>query len=159
MGVIKLSPQSLYIAAHRELVYQMVTAIGKGKLPGSSMSSKLISKNEDTIVAEFYTKVGLVTVTTREEMKLEKPERIRYRWLKGPVKHVREEIVFNETDNGGCELAHSGEFDLKIPLLGWLVGRLYIKRQFEKIVIDHMVEIKEAAEARAARSHLYPRPT
>ncbi|MFQ5934600.1 MAG: type II toxin-antitoxin system RatA family toxin [Dehalococcoidia bacterium] len=158
MGVIKLSPQCVSIKAHRELVYQMVTAIGRGRLPGSNMSSRLISRNGNTLIAEFYTRVGPVTVTTLEELTLEPPEKIKYRWLKGPVKYVREEFLFREADNGGSELAYSGEFDLKIPIFGWLVGRLFIKPRFERLVVEHMEEIREAAEARAARSHLYPRP-
>ena len=160
MGKIKLASQNLSIKAHRELVYQLITAIGRGKLPGSNaMSSKLISKDENKIVAQFYTKTRLYTVTTVEEMTLYPPERIAYRWLKGPIKYVAEEFLLRETENGGSELVYNGEFDLKIPIWGWLFGHLWVKRRFEKVVLEHMEEIKEASEARAARSHLYPQPT
>lgn len=159
MGKIVLTPRTVPVKAHRELVYQMVSTIGRGKLPGSStMSSKLISRNGDTLIAEFYTKVGRLTVTTLEEVKLKPPERVSYRWLKGPVRYVSEEFIFREVDGGGTELSYTGEFDLKIPIFGSIVGRLFIKPRFERLVAEHMEEIKEAAEARAARSHVFPRP-
>ena len=159
MGKITLTPQTLVIKAHRELVFQMMSTIGKGKLPGSAaMSSKLISRNGDTIIAEFYTREGCKTYTTLEEIVLYKPERITYRWLKGPIKYVSEDFRFLETNDGGSVLAYRGEFDMKIPFFGWLIGRFYIKAKFERVVLEHMEEIKGAAEARAARSHLFPRP-
>ncbi|MEE9247328.1 MAG: hypothetical protein V3U79_01350 [Dehalococcoidia bacterium] len=158
-GKITLTPQTLVIKAHRELVFQMMSTIGKGKLPGSAaMSSKLISRNGNTIIAEFYTREGHKTYTTLEEIVLYKPERITYRWLKGPIKYVSEDFRFLETEDGGSVLAYRGEFDMKIPIFGWLIGRFYIKSKFERVVLEHMEEIKSAAEARAARSHLFPRP-
>ncbi len=160
MGKIKLTCQTLPIRAHRELVYQLITTIGRGKLAGSKdVSSRIISKDGDKIVAEFYTKTRWYTVTTVEEMTLYPPERIAYRWLKGPIKYVVEEFVLREAQNGGSELVHNGEFELKMPVLGWIFGRLWVKPRFEKVVIGHMEEIKEAAEARASRSHVYPQPT
>ncbi|MEE9199228.1 MAG: SRPBCC family protein [Dehalococcoidia bacterium] len=158
MGVIKLTPQSLFVKAHRDMLYQMVSAIGRGRLPGpSTMSSKLVSKEGNTLVAEFYTKVGRKTVTTLEEVTLYPSERISYRWLRGPVKYVYEEFLFREAD-GGVELAHWGEFDLKIPIFGWFIGRFYVKPRFERVVLEHMEELKQAAEARAARSHVFKVP-
>ena len=158
--MVKLTPQRLFVKAHRELLYQMVSAIGRGRLPGSStMSSKLVSRDGDTLVAEFYTKVGKSMVTTLEEVTLYPPERISYRWIKGQVKCVYEEfLLFREVD-GGAELVHCGEFDLKIPIFGGLIGRLFVKPRFERVVLEHMEELKEAAEARAARSHVFKRPT
>ena len=159
MGVIKLTPQTLTIKAHRELVYQMVSAIGRGALPGSStMSSKLITRDGNKLVAEFYTKAGRSTVTTLEEVNLFPPERVTYRWLRGPIRYVSEEFVFRELEGGRSELSYKGEFDLKIPILGWFIGHLYVKPRFERVVLEHMEEIKVAAEARATRSHIFPQP-
>jgi ribosome-associated toxin RatA of RatAB toxin-antitoxin module len=159
MGKITLIPQTLVIKAHRDLVFQMMSTIGKGKLPVSAaMTSRLISRNGDTIIAEFYTREGRKTYTTLEEIVLYKPERIAYRWLKGPIKYVSEDFRFLETNDGESVLAYRGEFDMKIPIFGWLIGRLYIKSRFERVVLEHMEEIKSAAEARAAHSHLFPHP-
>lgn len=155
---VKLTPQRLFIKAHKELVFQMVSAIGKGKMPGSSaISSKVISRDGNVIVAEFVTKAGKRTVTTLEEVTLYPTDRITYRHLQGPIHYVSEEFTFNEVD-GDMELAYKGEFDLNIPILGWFIGRFYVKPMFDRLIKEHMEEIKEAAEARAARSHMYRRP-
>jgi hypothetical protein len=42
--------------------------------------------------------------------------------------------------------------------VGDVVGRNVTKRWFERVMRKHMREMKEAIEARAARSHVFKRP-
>ena len=129
---IQLSPHKVLIEAPRAMVYQKMIAFGKGRLQGdNNESSNVISRDGDTLVAEFKTKAGPFSYTTVEEITLEKDRRITFKHLKGPLAYAWEEFVFNEVENGDTELVHNGEFIWKrIPLLGRLGGRLYTKPVF-----------------------------
>ncbi len=155
---IQLKSHTVLIDAPREMVYQKMTAFGRGRLQGdNNESSKVISRDGDTLVAEFKTKAGFFSYTTLEEITLEDGRRITFRHLKGPLAYAWEEFVFNDVE-GRTELVHNGEFIWKrIPLLGWLAGKLYTKRVFERTIEKHMQQIKVTCNARAARSHVFPR--
>ena len=155
---IKLKTHKVIIKAPRELVYQKMSSIGRGRLKGdSSESSRIISRDGNNIVAEFRTRSGLFTYTTIEQVTVEPPERITFVHLKGPLQYAQEEFLFSDVD-GDTVLVHSGEFTWhRFPLIGWLVGRLYVKPMFERVLQKHMHQIKIACEARAARSHVFRR--
>ena len=155
---IRLKTHRVLIKAPRELVYQKMSSIGQGRLKGdSSESSRVISRDGNNIVAEFRTRSGLFTYTTIEQVTLEPPGRITFVHLKSPLQYAQEEFLFNDVDSG-TEMVHSGEFTWhRFPLIGWLVGRLYVKPMFERVLQKHMHQIKIACEARAARSHVFPR--
>ena len=40
-----------------------------------------------------------------------------------------------------------------------MIGPLYVKPIIDRLELEHIEELKGAAEARAARSRKYPRPT
>ena len=156
---IQLKSHRVSIEAPRELVYQLMTAFGRGRLKGdNSESSRVISRDGDSIVAEFKARSGRFTYTTVERVVLEPPTRITFEHIKGPMAYAREEFVLDEAD-GRTELTHRGEFIWsRIPLVGWLGGLFYVKLAFERILEKHMERIKEASEAseaRAARSHVF----
>ena len=153
---LQLSTHCVFIKAPRQMVFEMLTAFGKGRLAGNNAeSSKVILRNGNDIIAEFRTKAGLRTYVTLEQVTLDPPERIAFKHLNGPLVCVEEEFLLKEVD-GGTELVHQGEFEWKrIPILGYLVGRLYVKWMFERLMVKHMEELKQGIEARAARSHVY----
>ena len=155
---IQLESHRVLIDAPKEMVYQKMTAFGRGRLQGDkSESSKVISRDGDTLVAEFTTRAGPFSYTTLEEITLENGKRITFRHLKGPLAYAWEEFVFNDFD-GKTELVHNGEFIWKrIPLLGWLAGKLYTKPVFERTIAKHMQQIKITCDARDARSHVFRR--
>ncbi len=142
--------------APRQMVFEMMTAFGKGRLQGKNEeSAKVICQDGNGMIVEFRTKSGSRTYTTLEQVTLDPPESIGFYHLKGPLDYVKERFILKEVE-GGTELTHEGEFEWKsIPILGPLVGHLYVKRAFEKLMVRHMEELKQAIEARAARSHVY----
>ena len=156
---IRLQSHKVVIQAPMAMVYQKMSSFGKGRLQGdNNESSEVISRDGDTLVAEFKTKAGPFSYTTVEEITLEKDRRITFKHLKGPLAYASEEFVFSESETGDTELVHNGEFIWKrIPLLGRLGGRLYTKPVFEKTIAKHMQQIKEGCEVRAARSHVFRR--
>ncbi len=155
---IKLKSHRIFINAPRELVYQTLSAFGRGKVKfDNNESSRVICRDGDTIIAEFVTKAGPFRYKSIEKVTLEKPERIAFEHLSGPLAYVQEEFVFNDLD-GNTELIHNGEFIWKrIPFFGRLGGLLYTKRAFESVIEEHMEQMKQATEARAARSHVFRR--
>ena len=153
---VRLKTHKVLIRAPRELVYQKKSAFGSGRLNGeSSESSRVVSRSDDKIIAEFKTRAGPFTITTLEEVTLEPPERITFRHLRGPLHYAREEFAIHDVD-AGTELTHDGEFVWsRLPVLGWLAGRLLIEPAFERIIEDHVEMIRVACEARAKRSHVF----
>ena len=155
---VRLAPHKVTIEAPRELVYQMLSSFGSGRLNGSEgESSRVISRSGNDIVAEFKTRSGLVTITTVEQVALDPPARISFEHIEGPFHQSREEFVLSDVD-GSTELSHRGEFVWsRAPVVGWLVGRLVLKWLYERVLTRHMEHVKAASEARAARSHVFRR--
>ena len=157
---IKLKPHTIRIAAPRELVFQMMSHFGRGRLPGdNNESSRIISRDGNTLVVEFQTKTMSVTYTTVEEVILYPPERIAFKHLSGPLHYAREEFTFEDVNGAQTDLTHSGEFVWNIiPMFGWLGGIAYVRPIFQRTLTKHMAQVKAAAEARAARSRVFARP-
>ena len=73
---VKLAGRKLHIDAPREMVFQMMSAIGKGSLPGSQgESSRVLSRDGDTLTAEFLTPSGKRIYRTVEDVRLYPPPR------------------------------------------------------------------------------------
>ena len=156
---IRLRPQTIRIDAPRELVFQMMSHFGRGRLPGdNSEASRMVCREGDRVVVEFRTRAGFFAYTTLEEVTLYPPERIAFRHLNGPLAYAAEEFAFREVAEKQTELTHSGEFVWsKFPLFGRLGGLIYTRPVFERAIAAHMAQVKSAAEARAARSRVFPR--
>ena len=153
---IRFQSHTVRINASCEMVFQKMSSFGRGRLAGdNNESSKIISREDNTLIVEFRTKAGPFTFTTTEQVTLETPNRITFRHLDGPLHYVWEEFVFNDVD-GDTELVHNGEFVwLNVPIVGWLGGLIYTKPMFERVIRKHMAQIKVSCEARAARSHVF----
>jgi len=156
---IPLKDHSVTIAAPRELVFQMLSSFRRGRIQGDdSESSRLISEDGNTKVVEFRTKAGPFTYTTLEEVKLFPPCRITFKHLQGPLHFSEEAFAFEETEEGQTLMTHAGSFVWKrFPFLGWLGGVIYTRPMYHRVIRKHMAVVREAAEARAARSHVFRR--
>lgn len=157
---IKLSTHRVRINAPRELVYQMMSSFGRGRLQGdNNESSEVLSRDGDKLVVKFRTKAGPISYDTVEEVTLEPTSRISFRHLSGPLSYAQEQFVFEEAGEFETDLVHDGDFIWKrFPFFGWLGGLIYTRPAFERVIVKHMAEIKQASEARAARSRVFKRP-
>ena len=155
---IQLKTHSMLIDAPCEMVFQKLSSFGSGRMAGDrTETAKVVSRDGNTIVAEFYTKVGPFTYTTVEEVTLDPPESITFEHLSGPLHYAREQFTFHDVD-GKTKLVHTGEFIWKrFPFFGWLGGVLYTKPMFERVIATHFDQVKASCEARAARSHVFGR--
>ncbi len=155
---IKLPELKVHIKADQRLVFQLLSAIGQGQMPGSEGSSKVLESNGDTMVAEFTTPVKTLTgrrsYRTVEEVTLYPSERITFHGLEGPLPHMQEEFRL-EGEEGCTDLYYTGEFGMGYWVFGWLMARFYVRGLLKKTILDHMMEIKEAAESRAQRSLVF----
>ena len=152
-----LTPHEVIVDAPREMVFEMLTAFGRGRLPGSKEMSRVIEKDGDRLVVEFTTDAIYKTYTTVEEVTLYRPDRITFKHLDGPLESFDEVFTFEDLPDGRPPWRHTGSFRLGWPVVGGVVGRNVTKRWFERVMRKHMREMKEAIEARAARRHVFKR--
>ena len=107
---VRLKSHKVVIEAPRELVYQMMSSFGWGRLTSDDHeSSRVLRRRDDSIIDEFRSRAGPLTVTTTEKVQLAPSERITFHHLRGPLRCAREEFLFRNVD-GGTELEHYGEF-------------------------------------------------
>lgn len=153
---VRLREQAVFINAPRELVFQVLSAMGRGRLPGSGDEGARVLERraEGHLVVEFRTRAGRKLWRTVEEVRLFPPERVTFRHLEGPLDHSAEEFIL-EAQEEGTLLRYRGEFEYRLPVLGPLLSYLYIRPRYNAVIREHMERIKEAAEARAARSHVF----
>jgi hypothetical protein len=154
---VVLTPHETIVNAPREMVFQMLTAFGRGRLPLSKGTSRVIEQDGDRLIVEFTTDAIYKTYVTLEEVTLHSPDRITFKHLGGPLDSCDEVFTFEELPDGKTLWRHTGSFRLGWPVVGDVVGRKVTKRWFERMMRKHMREMKEAIEARAARSHVFKR--
>lgn len=154
---VVLTPHEVTVDAPREMVFEMLTAFGRGQLPGAKEKTRVLEEDGDRLVVEFTTDAIYKTYVTLEEVTLHRPDRITFKHLDGPFESCDEIFTFEELPDGQTLWRHTGSFTLGWPVVGKVVGRNITKRWFERVMRKHMREMKEAIEARAARSHVYKR--
>jgi hypothetical protein len=102
-----LGPFSVQIDAPATTVFDVVAAPYLGRTP-RAMAGKLrvLERGTDMMLAEHYTPEhgGRLTATTVETVTFDRPRRVAFRLVRGPVPHVTEEFMLSEHD-GGTELA------------------------------------------------------
>lgn len=155
---VKLREQHVFINASRELVFQLLSAMGRGQIPGSGDEGARVleRRGEGYLVVEFHTRAGGKLWRTVEEVRLDPPDRMTFHHLEGPLDYSAEAFEL-EAQGEGTLLRYSGEFEYRLPVLGPLVRHLYIRPRYNALIREHMERIRQAAEARAARSHVFRR--
>jgi hypothetical protein len=108
-------------------------------------SATVVSRDEDTMVADFTTKTGLVTLRTRERITFRPPERIDFEHIRGPFKSCSESFILTAAD-AGTRVTHTADFSLKVPLLGDFIGRTIVAPRFRAIVLEHLRVVKQRIE-------------
>ncbi|MGH2749640.1 MAG: hypothetical protein ACRDK3_02010 [Actinomycetota bacterium] len=142
---MKLNDQSVVVDAPREICFEVVAAAGR----------RLEERSIAEWVVEFKTSAGSREFRTIELLTLERPIAIHYRWLQGPLPEVHETIRFASLGDHKTRLAYTGRFSVGRGLLGWVIGRLRVKRRFDRLVLEHLQQAKEVAERRATRTRVH----
>jgi hypothetical protein len=113
---------------------------------------QVLERGDDMALAAHFTPVGGgMTTTTVETVRFERPERVTFRLVRGPVPHVRETFELRPVDDGGTELDYEGELGTDLWRLGELWGTL-VARSWERTVEKSLTDVKAEAERRAGVS-------
>jgi hypothetical protein len=144
----QLGPITATIRAPRELVFEIIAApyLGRSSVPGI----EVLARGEGLVVARHETRVHFYTAQTTEAIDLTPPTRVGFRHLSGPVPHALEEFALEQTDLG-TELRYSGEIGIDFFILGRIAARHWVRPQWEGVVSAHIHDVRQRAEARAAR--------
>jgi hypothetical protein len=102
------------------LVFEVIAAPYLGRTPRALANElQVLERSSEMVLAAHYTEAKCGTTTTVETVRFERPERIVFRVLRGPVPHVVESFVLAETDRGTL-LTWEGE--LGTDFWAWGVG-------------------------------------
>jgi polyketide cyclase/dehydrase/lipid transport protein len=145
-----LGPIQVEVAAPPETLFDVIAEPYLGKTP-RAMRSKLevLERGSDMVLASHYTPAGGLTATTVETVRFERPDRISFRLLRGPVPHVLERFELRASDRG-TELTYTGELGTDLWQLGqWWGDR--VARTWESTVEQSLHAARAEAERRASR--------
>lgn len=144
-----LGPITDTIAAPPDTVFDVIAGPYLGRTP-RAMNDKLrvLERGSDMVLAAHFTPTGRLTTTTVETVRFERPDRISFRVLRGPVPHVLETYELRAVPQG-TEFVYSGELGADLWRLGqWWADR--VAKPWETTVAQSLGAIRAEAERRAA---------
>jgi hypothetical protein len=145
-----LGPLRASIAATPETVFDVIARPYLGRVP-RAMESKLrvLERGSDMVLAEHFTEtLGGLIATTVETVRFERPHRISFRLVRGPVPHLTETFELTPV-SGSTEFVYTGEMGTDL----WMVGAWWgdrVARAWEGAVAASISGIKVEAERRSA---------
>jgi hypothetical protein len=145
-----LGPFGAEVAAPVGTVFEVIAAPYLGRTPRALASElRVIERGADMVLAEHYTPVygGRLTATTLETVTFDRPHRVSFRLVRGPVPHVAEEFTLTER-NGVTALAYSGELGTDFGSAGQWWGN-QVAKAWEAKVRASLASIQAEAERRA----------
>lgn len=147
-----LGPIERMIAAPPEVVFDVIAAPYLDRTP-RAMEGKLRvwERSGDMVLAEHFTKSGILTTSTLETVSFKRPHMIRFRLVRGPVPHVAETYELRD-HNGSTQFIYSGELGTDLWSIGRCWGKL-VAPKWEHAVATSLDAIQAEAERRAS-----PRP-
>jgi Polyketide cyclase / dehydrase and lipid transport len=137
------------IAAPPETVFDVIAEPYLGRTP-RALRAKLDvwERGGDMALAAHMTVTGRVTTTTVETVRFERPHRVSFRLVRGPVPHVAETYELRPVD-GGTVFTYAGELGTDLWALGsWWAG--CVAAPWERAVAGSLESIAAEAERRAA---------
>ncbi len=143
-----LGPIDVDIAAPPEIVFD-VLMLPYAERPSRAMKEnvRVLARGSDMVLAAHYTPVrGGLTATTVETVRFDRPERIDFRLVRGPVPHVVETFLL-EPKEGGTRLLYTGEMGTDLWTLGTWWGDV-VARPWEQTVSASLAAAKAEAERR-----------
>jgi hypothetical protein len=149
-----LGPIERTIAAPPEVVFDVIAAPYLGRTP-RALADKLQvwERGSDLVLAAHFTEVKCGTTTTLETVRFERPARIDFRLVRGPVPHLVESFLLSASELGTAFL-WQGELGTD----GWQLGEWWgrrVARAWTRAVEDSLRQVAGEAERRA---HVRPHP-
>jgi hypothetical protein len=146
--VQQLGPLTQTIAAPPEGVFDAIAAPYLGRTP-RALSDKLQvwERGSDLVLAAHLTRVKCGLTTTLETVRFQRPDRVDFRLVRGPVPHLVESFLFTPTATG-TELRWQGELGADLWGVGEWWGRR-VARAWTRVVQMSMRDIASEADRRA----------
>jgi hypothetical protein len=146
-----LGPIALDIAAPPEVVFDVISAPYLSRTPRALRGKlEVIERGSDLVLAAHFTPIApRLTVTTVETVRFERPHRISFRLVKGPVPHVLERYELRPSD-AGTAFEYRGELGTDLWALGAAWGNI-VARSWEQTVAGTLESVRTEAERRAHR--------
>lgn len=144
-----LGPHRIDIAAPPETVFDVIADPYLGRTPrGLASKLRVLERGSDLVLAEHFTKVTAnLTATTVETVRFERPNRVSFRLLRGPVPHVLETYELRG-EGDGTGFVYRGELGTDLWQLGqWWGDR--VASAWEAAVEQSLQGIQSEAERRA----------
>jgi hypothetical protein len=151
-----LGPLVRRIAAPQEVVFDIIAAPYLERTP-RALEAKLQvwERGSDMVLAAHFTPVKCGVTTTVETVRFERPGRVDFRLVRGPVPHVVESFLLTPSDEG-TELRWQGELGTDLWALGqWWGTRVALA--WQRAVYESFESIASEAERRA-KSPRSPQP-
>jgi hypothetical protein len=147
--VRSLGPRTWDIAAGRDVVFDVIASPYLGRTPRALEDElEVWERGSDMVLAAHFTRVKCGVATTLETVRFERPDRVDFRVVRGPVPHVIESFVLAETGDG-TRLTWSGELGTDF----WAVGAWWghrVARAWDRAVRSSLEAIVAEAERRAS---------
>jgi len=145
-----LGPTVVTIAAPREVVFDVIAQPYVGRRT-RAMESKItiLAAGSDLVLAAHRTPIrGRLEAVTVETVHLQRPTRVDFRLVRGPVPHVVE--TFDLQPVGvGTQLTYTGELGTDLWAIGARWGDLVADR-WEAAVAETLEAVRVEAERRAS---------
>jgi Polyketide cyclase / dehydrase and lipid transport len=145
--VQQLGPLTQTIAAPPEGVFDAIAAPYLGRTP-RALSDKLQvwERGSDLVLAAHLTRVKCGLTTTLETVRFQRPDRVDFRLVRGPVPHLVESFLLSPTGTG-TDLRWEGELGTDLWAIGtWWGGR--VAQAWTRVVATSLREIATEAERR-----------
>jgi hypothetical protein len=144
-----LGPIEVAMAAPRELVFDIIQGAYSERAPAEvKRHIKVTERAGDLVVAEHRTPLKYLDAITVETVRFERPSRVTFALLRGPVPHVQETFELVE-DDGVTTLTYEGTIGADLWLFGRWYGGAVVKPAWEKVVAGSLKSVKAQAEAKA----------
>jgi hypothetical protein len=147
-SVRPLGPITIRVRAPRDVVFDVAAAPYGPNAPRELRRHvEVVQRSSGMVIAAHRTSVGKDVAITVEGVVLDRPDRIGFRVIRGPVPHVVEEFRFDEAE-GVTTLIYSGELGTDL----WALGRAWgarVAAVWEETVRRSLEQIRDAAEGRA----------
>jgi hypothetical protein len=144
-----LGPVRFHIAAPREVVCDVIAVPYLGRTPRALQNELDVwERGTGMVLAAHFTQVRCGIATTLETVRFDRPGRIDFRLVRGPVPHVTESFLLGP-EGDGTELTWKGELGTDFWAIGdWWGER--VARQWEGAVRRSLAAVTAEAERRAS---------
>ena len=141
----QLGPVAWTIAPPPEIVFDVIASPYLDRTP-RALAAKLEvwERSPDMVLAAHHTPLRTGVTTTLETVRFERPSRVSFRLVRGPVPHVMETFEL-EPDGDGTTLTWQGELGADF----WAVGRWWgarVAAAWERTVRASLEAIRAEAE-------------